>query len=41
MAPAINQLLIQLRPSNPRQQQILELFGARQFVEAPASQYGQ
>lgn len=37
----LQKALIQLRPSNPRQQQILELFGARQFVEAPASQYGQ
>ena len=32
--------LIALRPSNRKQKQILELFGARQFIVAPASQYG-
>jgi phosphonate transport system substrate-binding protein len=37
----LQQTLIGLRPSNPRQMQILELFGARQFVVAPVTQYDQ
>jgi phosphonate transport system substrate-binding protein len=37
----LQKALISLRPSNQQQQQILELFGARQFVVAPASQYGE
>ena len=37
----LQKALISLRPSNQQQQKILELFGARQFVVAPASQYGE
>ena len=33
--------LVALKPTSQRRQQILELFGARQFVVAPADQYGQ
>jgi phosphonate transport system substrate-binding protein len=37
----LQKALIGLRPVSPRQIQILELFGARQFVAAPAAQYSQ
>ena len=33
--------LVALKPTSPRRLQILDLFGARQFVVAPADQYGQ
>lgn len=31
---------MKLRRTNPQQARILELFGAQQFVPAPARQYG-
>jgi phosphonate transport system substrate-binding protein len=36
----LQKAFVTLRRSNPQQAQILELFGAQQFVPAPASQYG-
>jgi phosphonate transport system substrate-binding protein len=33
--------LVALKPTSPRRLQILDLFGARQFVVAPVDQYGQ
>jgi phosphonate transport system substrate-binding protein len=36
----VQKAFVTLRRSNPQQAQILELFGAQQFVPAPASQYG-
>jgi phosphonate transport system substrate-binding protein len=36
----IQNAFVKLRRTDPQQAQILELFGAQQFVPAPASQYG-
>ena len=33
------QALLELSPDQPRQEQVLELFGAKQFIKAPVDQY--